>query len=67
MSLEEYESEEAKYEHHRIEYWAYRYWQERGCPIGSPDEDWLRAEREYRERNPPQPKTLLGLGPYELG
>ncbi|MGA2182234.1 MAG: DUF2934 domain-containing protein [Bryobacteraceae bacterium] len=23
---------------------AYRLWQERGCPIGSPEEDWLRAE-----------------------
>jgi|HubBroStandDraft_1064217.scaffolds.fasta_scaffold82728_3 hypothetical protein len=22
---------------------AYRLWNERGCPIGSPDEDWLRA------------------------
>ena len=27
---------------------AYRYWQERGCPIGSPEEDWYRAERELR-------------------
>jgi len=24
---------------------AYRYWQARGCPIGSPEEDWYRAER----------------------
>lgn len=23
---------------------AYQLWNERGCPIGSPDEDWLRAE-----------------------
>lgn len=23
---------------------AYQYWQERGCPGGSPEEDWLRAE-----------------------
>jgi len=23
---------------------AYRLWEERGCPIGSPEEDWLRAE-----------------------
>jgi len=29
---------------------AYRYWQERGCPIGSPEEDWYRAVRELRER-----------------
>lgn len=23
---------------------AHRLWEERGCPEGSPDEDWLRAE-----------------------
>jgi len=23
---------------------AYHLWEERGCPIGSPDEDWFRAE-----------------------
>ena len=25
---------------------AYSYWQARGCPEGSPGEDWLRAEAE---------------------
>ena len=25
---------------------AYKYWQARGCPDGSPEEDWFRAERE---------------------
>jgi hypothetical protein len=25
---------------------AYHYWQERGCPEGCPEEDWLRAERD---------------------
>jgi len=25
---------------------AYFYWQARGCPFGSPEEDWFRAERE---------------------
>jgi hypothetical protein len=25
---------------------AYSYWESRGCPIGSPDEDWLRAEHD---------------------
>jgi hypothetical protein len=29
---------------------AYSYWQTRGCPIGSPEEDWFRAEREIREQ-----------------
>ena len=27
---------------------AYSCWHERGCPPGSPDEDWHRAERELR-------------------
>ena len=29
---------------------AYFYWEERGCPNDSPDEDWLRAEEELRNR-----------------
>ena len=29
---------------------AYRRWHERGCPEGSPEEDWHRAEKELREK-----------------
>ena len=29
---------------------AYFYWEERGCPNDSPDEDWLRAEADLRNR-----------------
>ena len=29
---------------------AYSYWVERGYIAGSPDEDWLRAEAELRQR-----------------
>ena len=29
---------------------AYFYWEERGCANDSPDEDWLRAEAELRNR-----------------
>ena len=29
---------------------AYCYWIERGCPCGSPEKDWLRAEVEVRVR-----------------
>ena len=29
---------------------AYRCWHERGCPSGSPEIDWFRAEQELRER-----------------
>jgi hypothetical protein len=31
---------------------AYSYWVARGCEGGSPEEDWLRAERELRESLP---------------
>lgn len=33
-------------EHVQIARLAYSYWQDRGCPEGSPEEDWLRAEAE---------------------
>ncbi len=28
---------------------AYEYWTQRGCPVGSPEEDWYRAEREIKK------------------
>ena len=27
---------------------AYRLWQERGCPVGSPEIDWFHAEQNIR-------------------
>jgi hypothetical protein len=33
--------------HGEIEKLAYRLWQERGCPFGSPAEDWFKAVREF--------------------
>jgi len=35
-------------DHEAIARLAYSYWQARGCPIGSPDEDWYRAANELR-------------------
>jgi hypothetical protein len=32
-----------------LEKLAYGLWQERGCPYGSPELDWLEAERKLRE------------------
>jgi hypothetical protein len=29
---------------------AYQFWTERGCPAGSPAEDWFRAETALRSR-----------------
>lgn len=37
-------------EQERIAQLAYSYWESRGCPLGSPEEDWLQAEREIQER-----------------
>jgi hypothetical protein len=31
-----------------IEVRAYELWVQRGCPIGSPEVDWFRAEAEIR-------------------
>ena len=36
---------------------AYKMWQERGCPIGSDQEDWFRAENELKNRK------VLAAGP----
>ncbi len=36
--------------HQEVEALAHRRWQARGCPMGSPDEDWRHAERDLRER-----------------
>ena len=35
--------------HSEISERAYCCWHQRGCPEGSPEEDWHRAERELRE------------------
>ena len=29
---------------------AYQLWNDRGCPVGSPDEDWFRAEELLKGR-----------------
>ena len=30
---------------------AYQHWLVRGCPVGSPEVDWFRAERELRNHS----------------
>lgn len=35
-------------DHNDITNLAYKLWMDRGCPIGSPEEDWFRAEKELR-------------------
>ena len=34
--------------HEAIAALAYALWEQRGCPVGSPEEDWLRAERQLQ-------------------
>jgi len=34
--------------HETVAALAKHYWYVRGCPLGSPEEDWFRAERELR-------------------
>ena len=49
-----------------IEKLAYRFWEERGRPFGSPEQDWLKAEREFQREliGPPErlPFSLLSMG-----
>jgi hypothetical protein len=37
--------------HEEIALRAYRLWEEGGSPLGSPEEDWFRAEQEIRSEN----------------
>ena len=37
-------SEPAPDHNQEIELLAYQYWEERGSPVGSPEEDWFKAE-----------------------
>lgn len=39
---------------------AYKYWEMRGCPQGSSDEDWVRAEKEIRREC--EPYGVLAFG-----
>ncbi len=40
----------AELDHGQIQALAYNLWLERGCPYGSPEDDWYRAEEELRGR-----------------
>jgi hypothetical protein len=35
-------------DHERIALVAYLHWESRGCPHGSSEEDWFRAEKEFQ-------------------
>jgi hypothetical protein len=42
------ESAETEKPNDEIAALAYQLWTDRGCPVGSPDEDWFRAEEELK-------------------
>lgn len=39
-------SQNAAFDAHAIRHRAHQRWLERGCPVGSAEQDWLEAERE---------------------
>lgn len=41
---------------------AYRYWQLRGSPLGSPNQDWFLAEREIARECEPYGPLSFGDG-----
>jgi hypothetical protein len=49
--------------HEEIAILAYQFWQERGCPIGSPEEDWFRAKQALQAlpENREDDRTQLGI------
>ena len=38
-------------QHEQIEKLAYQPWEDRGRPLRSPEDDWLRAEQEVIQRS----------------
>ena len=60
----ELDGEASMARHEEIAQLAYSYWQARGCPHGSPDEDWFRAEAELKtsqqSQSEQQPMTAAG-------
>jgi hypothetical protein len=54
--------------HKHIENLAYELWQERGEPMGSPDEDWLRAEHMlHAEGSAHEPPVELSTFAFAMG
>ena len=46
--------------HLDIQRLAYQFWEDRGRPWGSSEEDWFRAERELRHHFGPYLRRYLG-------
>ncbi len=48
--------------HQQIAALAYRLWCERGCPHGSAEDDWFRAEQQIQAESEPQEQALTASG-----
>jgi Protein of unknown function (DUF2934) len=48
---------EAPVDPETVEAMAYQLWLQRGCPIGSDQEDWYRAEAELKDMNRANPRA----------
>lgn len=49
-TVAEHDTSVSLIEYDEIALLAYSYWEARGCPYGSPDEDWFRAERDLHQK-----------------
>lgn len=47
--------------HQEVERLAFRRWQERGCPIGTPEIDWLGAEEELKASGTEEAPVLFNV------
>jgi len=44
---------------------AYEFWKNRGCPEGTPEEDWFRAERDLAESKRTDETEVANRNPAE--
>ncbi len=47
--------------HDEVELLAFKFWMERGAPIGTPDVDWFLAEKELTGPTESADPVLLGI------
>jgi hypothetical protein len=47
-AAKENESPDGVADYEKVKQLAHEYWHARGCPEGSPEEDWLRAEQAVK-------------------
>ena len=49
-------------QHEQIALRAYEFWEQRGQPWGTPEEDWFRAEQELADSEPALSKLAREVG-----